>query len=79
MPNMNYEDVSFVIEQDFGTLPSRGSWKKKVRLIRWGDNTQAKLDIRPWNSDDSKWGKGISLSAKELQALKEILEPIQLS
>lgn len=79
MPNMNYEEVQFTVEQELGTLPSKGRWKKKVRFIKWGDRqTEAKLDIRPWSNDDFQWGKGLTFTRDELIELKKILDSVEL-
>ena len=34
---------------------------------------EPKIDIRDWSLDHSKMGKGISLSAEEIEKLKELI------
>lgn len=55
---------------------SRG-WHKELNLVKWGDNSP-KYDLRPWNEDRSKMGKGITLTKEELMILKDGLGGIRL-
>ena len=48
-------------------------WERQLNMISWNGNPP-KYDIRDWSPDGSRMGKGISLSAEELGALKGILE-----
>lgn len=68
-------DVSFEIIQNLGVLNSDGKWKKELNIVKWGDN-EPKFDLRSWSEDHAKFGKGISLSAEELQSLKDLLNTI---
>lgn len=62
-------DVSYKIEQDFGVLGNpTGSWSIHLCLVSW-NGRKAKFDIRPWNEDMTKCGKGITLSEDELNSL----------
>ncbi len=68
-------DLTFEIIQNLGVLDSEGKWKKELNIVKWGEN-DPKFDIRAWNEDHTKPGKGISLSAAELQSLKDLLNSI---
>ena len=68
-------DVSFEIIQNLGVLESEGKWKKELNIVKWGEN-DPKFDLRAWSEDHAKFGKGISLSASELQSLKDLLNSI---
>ena len=48
-------------------------WERQLNMISWNDH-EPKYDIRDWSPDGSRMGKGISMSAEELGALKGILE-----
>ena len=48
-------------------------WERQLNLVSWNGNAP-KYDIRDWSPDGTRMGKGISLSAEELGALKGILE-----
>ena len=41
-------------------------------LVSWG-GAEPKIDIRDWSPDHSKMGKGITLTAEEIEKLKELL------
>ncbi len=52
-------------------------WERQLNMISW-NGREPKYDIRDWSPDGSKMGKGISLTAEELQTLKGILEELDL-
>lgn len=56
---------------------SASGWSKELNLISWNDR-DAKYDIRDWSADGQKMGKGVTLSKEELQALKELLNTMDL-
>ena len=55
--------------------PNNG-WTKELNLISWNDREPV-YDIRAWSGDHSKCGKGVTLTAGELAALKEILSQME--
>lgn len=73
----NPTKITFEIVQTLGTLSESGTWKKKLSIVQWGDNI-AKYDIRAWNGDHTKSGKGVTLSAEELKSLKTLLNTMDL-
>lgn len=73
----NPSKIIFEIVQTIGTLSESGTWKKELNIVQWGDNI-AKYDIRAWNADHTKSGKGVTLSAEELKSLKTLLNTIDL-
>jgi hypothetical protein len=56
------------------------SWNKEVNLVSW-NKRPAKLDIRAWQRNHKKCGKGVTLTREEavklLKLLNEILKPKQ--
>ena len=60
------------VVEELATLSESGAWKKQLNIVQWGDNI-AKYDIRSWNQDHTKSGKGITLNLQELIELKKAL------
>ena len=69
--------MEYEIVEVLATLSESGKWKKQLNIVRWGDNI-AKYDIRSWNDDKSKSGKGVTLTIEELRALKKALNTLDL-
>lgn len=72
MANANNGDLDFQILKDFGAF-GEGKWQKHLTYIQWGDN-KPKFDIRPWNEDMTKCGKGITLDDSDLFDLLGLIE-----
>ena len=71
-------EIKFEIIKKIGVLSKSASgWAKELNLISWNAR-EPKYDIREWSPDREKMGKGITLSKEELQALKELLNTIEL-
>lgn len=64
--------LKFSIIKDFGSF-GEGKWQKHLTLIKWGDNAP-KYDIRPWNEDMTKMGKGVTLDDADLFDLMSLIE-----
>lgn len=56
---------------------STKNWTKEINLVSW-NGRKAKIDIRDWDENHEKMGKGITLSKEELKALKDILDTIDI-
>ncbi|WP_270646425.1 YdbC family protein [Paeniclostridium hominis] len=70
--------IKFEIEENFGIISnSSNRWSKELNLVSWNDRP-AKFDIRDWDEDHQKMGKGITLSIDEVRELKKILNNIDL-
>lgn len=71
-------DLKFEIEENLGVIAeSSKGWKKELNSISW-NGREAKYDIREWDPEHVKMGKGITLSRDELKALKDILNEIDV-
>jgi hypothetical protein len=74
----NYEDEEIECEiiKSYGVF-SAGykSWNKEVNLVSW-NGRPAKLDIRSWQKDHEKCGKGIALTMEEAEELARLLNEI---
>ncbi|QUH18951.1 YdbC family protein [Alkaliphilus sp. B6464] len=71
-------EIKFEIQENVGVL-SEGSkgWTKELNLISW-NNREPKYDIREWDPEHVKMGKGVTLSKEELKKLRDILNGMDL-
>ena len=70
-------DYKFEIVKELGVLSeSKSGWKRELNLVSWNGG-KAKYDIRDWSPGHEKMGKGVSLSAEEINELKSLLEKIE--
>ena len=71
-------DLKFEIYKNLGVLGigSKG-WKKEVNIVSWNER-KPKLDIRDWDENHEKMGKGLTFSREEALELKNILNSIDL-
>ena len=66
-------DIKFEITKHIGILSeSAKGWTKELNLVSWNDR-EPKYDIRDWAPEREKMGKGVTLSAEEINALKRLL------
>ena len=71
-------EIKYEIIKTIGVLSTSASgWKKELNLILWNER-EPKYDLRDWSADHSKMGKGVTLSAEELSALREVLQGMEL-
>lgn len=69
-------EFKYEIIRELGVLSeSKSGWTRELNLISW-NGADPKFDIRDWSPGREKMGKGISLSAIEIDNLKSILERI---
>lgn len=70
--------IKYEIVKKIGVLnDSRNGWTREVNIVKWNDR-EPKLDIRDWNHDDNKVGKGITLNHDEKELLLELLQNIEI-
>ena len=70
-------EIKYEIVKNIGVLSKSASgWAKELNLISWNDR-DPKYDLRDWSADHEKMGKGVTLSAEELSALKVLLNSIE--
>lgn len=68
MPEIKYEIV-----EKIGVLSTtEKGWSKELNLISWNER-EPKYDLRDWNENHDKMGKGVTLTKEELNKLKETL------
>lgn len=69
-------DIKFEIKEELGVLSeSVKGWTKELNLISW-NGAEAKYDLRDWSPNHEKMGKGITLTADEVQELYKLLNRI---
>ena len=70
------EEIECEILASYGIF-SQGSrnWNKEVNLVSW-NGRPAKLDIRNWQRDHQKCGKGIAITREEAEELLKLLNKI---
>ena len=70
------DDVKFEIVQKIGVLSeSEKGWRKELNLISWNGN-EPKYDLRDWNSDNTRMGKGITMTFEEVQKLGDLINEL---
>ncbi len=71
-------EIKFEIIKNIGTLSeSSKGWAKELNLISWNDR-DPKYDIRDWDPEHKKMGKGVTLTEEELMKLKELLGEMEV-
>lgn len=73
-------NVSVDIKETYMSIPSDNpGWNLEINLVSW-NGREPKYDIRKWNEDHSRSGKGLTLSEDEIvimfQNYKDVLEKI---
>lgn len=70
--------IKYDIEKEIGVISqSSKGWNKELNLVSW-NKREAKYDIRDWDEDHQKMGKGITFTKEELINLKELLNSIDI-
>ena len=68
------KEIKFEIVKEIGVLSeSAKGWTKELNLVSWNDGAP-KYDLRDWDPDHEKMGKGVTLTEDELRKLKELLD-----
>jgi len=71
-------EITWDVKKTLGTIgEGNGGWKKEVNIVSWNERAP-KIDIRPWDGEHKKMGKGITLSKDEVLKLKEILNSLDM-
>ena len=71
-------ELKFEITEHFGVLSQNArGWTKELNKIRWNER-EPKWDIREWNPDHTRMGKGVTLTEEEVDALRKLLNGEEL-
>ncbi len=73
MPEFTYE----IVEELGVVSEGSGGWRKELNLVSW-NGKDPKYDIRDWAPEHEKMSKGISLTKKDLAALRDLLNELDL-
>lgn len=66
-------ELKFEITERIGVLSENAKgWTKELNKVFWNER-EPKYDLREWNPDHSRMGKGITLTDEEVETLKAIL------
>ncbi len=61
--------IKYEIEEHLAVLSENAKgWTKELNKVSWNDRP-TKYDIRDWQHDEGKMGKGVTLSEDEMQEL----------
>ncbi len=71
MPEIKYE----IVEKIAVLSTTEKGWSKELNLVSWNER-EPKFDLRDWNEEHDKMGKGITLNKEEVEKLKEALNKI---
>ena len=67
-------EITFEIKEEIGVLStSPKGWTKELNIVSW-NNGKPKFDLREWDSDHEKMGKGVTMTVEEARALRELLD-----
>ncbi len=64
-------DFKYEITKELGVISEGGRFNIELNMVSWNDR-EPKYDIRSWNEDHSRMGKGISLTEEEMERLVEL-------
>ncbi len=59
------------------SLPNNG-WTKELNYISWS-NREPVYDIRTWNADHTEYGKGVTITMRQMVILKNLLDEINIT
>lgn len=66
-------ELKFEIVEHIGILSENAKgWTKELNKVSWNERA-AKYDLREWNPDHTRMGKGITLTDEDIEALRKIL------
>lgn len=66
-------ELKFEIVESLGVLSENAKgWTKELNKVSWNER-DPKYDLREWNPDHTRMGKGITLTDEEVDMLKKIL------
>ena len=67
------QELKFEIINQIGVISTSASgWNVELNRVSWNGN-EPKYDLRSWSPDQTKMGKGITLSEDDLIALSALL------
>jgi len=72
------DQFKFEIVKNIAVLSTdRSGWTKEINLVSFND-APPKYDIRSWDPEHQKMGKGVSLSREEMETMLDALADIEI-
>ena len=66
-------ELKFEITESLGVLSENAKgWTKELNKVSWNER-EPKYDLREWDPDHTRMGKGITLTDDEVNVLRSIL------
>ncbi|MDR1487003.1 MAG: hypothetical protein LBT62_03255 [Deltaproteobacteria bacterium] len=66
-------DFKYEIVKNLGVISEgKSGWRKELNYISWNGGAP-KYDVRDWDSERQKMGKGVTLTESEIQKLYELI------
>ncbi len=73
-----YTGRKFSIFKHVGNISKRNNgYTKELNMIFW-DGREPVYDIRTWNDDHTKYGKGVTITPGEMKKLQELIKDINI-
>lgn len=70
-------DIKYEIIKEIGVLSENArGWRKELNMVSWNGGAP-KYDLRDWAPEHEKMGKGVTMTAAEVKALKNLLGNIE--
>ncbi len=71
-------ELKYEITKHIGVLSENAKgWTKELNMISWNDR-EPKYDLREWNPDHTRMGKGVTLTEEEVENLTKLLNGEEL-
>ena len=71
-------EIKYNVVKEIAVLSEKSNgWTKELNLVSWNGG-EPKYDIRDWAPDREKMGKGVTLTAAELQCLSDAIQELDL-
>lgn len=71
-------EIKFEITKHIGVISDTPKgWTKELNLVAWNDYAP-KYDLREWDPEHLKMGKGITFNTDEIKELKDLLNGLKL-
>lgn len=70
---MARDSITYEVKEIIGVLETKESgWRKEVTLTSWNGGTP-KIDIREWDPNHMRCGRGLTLPEEEARRMTEML------
>jgi len=68
------QEFSYEIVEEIAILSENNKgWRKELNLVSW-NGRPPKFDLRDWEPDHEKMGKGLTLTNEEFEQLQKAIE-----